>query len=118
MEADPQDGWKVLEKAVELSRAGEAFVLATVVWRQGPSSGKEGSRAIVRADGSTFGWIGGACAEPVLFREARTALTDGGSPLSRAERATPSSFSIRILFRGWRRRSKTASRRPSLEPKW
>lgn len=81
MEADPQDGWKVLEKAVELSRAGEAFVLATVVWRQGPSSGKEGSRAIVRADGSTFGWIGGACAEPVLFREARTALTDGRSRL-------------------------------------
>ena len=81
MEADPQDGWKVLEKAVELSRAGEAFVLATVVWRQGPSSGKEGSRAIIRADGSTFGWIGGACAEPVLLREAGTALADGRSRL-------------------------------------
>ncbi|NIR38304.1 MAG: XdhC family protein, partial [Actinobacteria bacterium] len=69
--------WEVLERAVELSREGESFVMATVVWRQGPSSGKEGSRAIVSADGSTFGWIGGACAEPALIREALAALEDG-----------------------------------------
>jgi xanthine dehydrogenase accessory factor len=52
-----------------------------VVWRRGPSSGKEGSRAIVKADGSTLGWIGGACAEPVLIRESLTALEDGQSRL-------------------------------------
>lgn len=81
MEGGTQDGWAVLEHAHELSRSGETFVLATVVWRQGPSSGKEGSRAIVRADGSTFGWIGGACAEPVLIRESIAAIEDGESRL-------------------------------------
>ena len=38
------DSWGVLEQAAELARHGEAFALATVVWRQGPSSGKEGPR--------------------------------------------------------------------------
>ena len=68
------DGWGVLEHAVELRQRGEEFVLATVVWREGPSSGRQGSRAIVTASGQTIGWIGGACAEPVLIREALRAL--------------------------------------------
>jgi xanthine dehydrogenase accessory factor len=71
------DGWGVLQHAVELARRGEEFVLATVVWREGPSSGQDGSRAIVMADGRIIGWIGGACAEPVFIREARQALLDG-----------------------------------------
>ncbi|MBC8194184.1 MAG: XdhC family protein [Acidimicrobiia bacterium] len=68
------DGWGVLEHAVELRQRGEEFVLATVVWREGPSSGQQGSRAIVTATGQTIGWIGGACAEPVLIREAMRSL--------------------------------------------
>jgi xanthine dehydrogenase accessory factor len=64
------EGIGVMERAVELTHNGESFVMATVVWRQGPSSGHNGSRAIITADGSVFGWIGGACAEPVLIREA------------------------------------------------
>ena len=75
------DGWGVLQHAVELARRGEEFVLATVVWREGPSSGQQGSRAIVKADGEIIGWIGGACAEPVFIREARQALADGESRL-------------------------------------
>ena len=71
------DGWGVLEHAVELARRGEDFVLATVVWREGPSSGHQGSRAIVMASGQVHGWIGGACAEPVLIREALSALAEG-----------------------------------------
>jgi xanthine dehydrogenase accessory factor len=71
------DGWGVLERASELARQGQAFALATVVWRQGPSSGQLGSRAIITADGEVHGWIGGACAEPVVIREARQVITDG-----------------------------------------
>ncbi|MCH2349164.1 MAG: XdhC family protein, partial [Candidatus Poseidoniales archaeon] len=54
------DGWEVLEHAVELRQRGEEFVLATVVWREGPSSGQQGSRAIVTASGQPSGWLGGA----------------------------------------------------------
>jgi xanthine dehydrogenase accessory factor len=71
------DGWNVVEQAAELARRGEAFALATVVWRHGPSSGKEGCRAIITADGELHGWIGGACAEPVVIREARQVLAHG-----------------------------------------
>jgi xanthine dehydrogenase accessory factor len=71
------DGWRVLEQAGELARRGEAFALATVVWRQGPSSGQQGSRAIITAAGEIHGWIGGACAEPVVIREAREVIAEG-----------------------------------------
>src|SRR5215469_3218295 len=67
----------VLEEAGELTRRGEAFALATVVWRQGPSSGQQGSRAIITASGELRGWIGGACAEPAVIREARQVITEG-----------------------------------------
>jgi xanthine dehydrogenase accessory factor len=68
------DGWSIVEQAVELARRGEEFALATVVWRQAPSSGQHGSRAIVTASGELHGWIGGACSEPVLIREAQRVL--------------------------------------------
>jgi xanthine dehydrogenase accessory factor len=71
----------VLEQAAELTRRGEAFALATVVWRQGPSSGQQGSRAIITASGELRGWIGGACAEPVVIREARQVITSGEARL-------------------------------------
>ena len=71
------DGWAVLEQAAELRRRGQAFALATVVWRQGPSSGQQGARAIITADGELHGWIGGACAEPVVLREARQVIATG-----------------------------------------
>lgn len=67
----------VLARALELRAAGEPFALATVTWRQGPSSGKGGSKAIVRPDGTVEGWIGGACAEPTVVREALESMEDG-----------------------------------------
>ena len=75
------DGWEVLKQAGELERRGEAFALATVVWRQGPSSSQQGSRAIITANGELHGWIGGACAEPVVVREARQVIADGAPRL-------------------------------------
>jgi xanthine dehydrogenase accessory factor len=71
------EGWGILEEAGELTRHGVPFALATVVWRQGPSSGQQGSRAIITASGELHGWIGGACAEPAVVREARQVITEG-----------------------------------------
>jgi xanthine dehydrogenase accessory factor len=75
------NGLGVLERIGELARSGQAFALATVVWRQGPSSSKQGSRAIITADGQLHGWIGGACAEPTVIREAKRAMADGNARL-------------------------------------
>jgi xanthine dehydrogenase accessory factor len=73
----PMPDQSVLEQASELARAGEPFALATVVWRQGPSSSQQGSRAIITAAGELRGWIGGACAEPAVLREAREVISSG-----------------------------------------
>jgi xanthine dehydrogenase accessory factor len=75
------EGWGVLEQAAELTRRGQAFALATVVWRQGPSSGQQGSRAIITGEGEVHGWIGGACAEPVVIRQAQEVITNGEARL-------------------------------------
>lgn len=71
------DGWEVIERASELSRQGVAVAMATVVWRQAPSSGGLGSRAIVTGDGQVYGWIGGACAEPAVINAARRVIAEG-----------------------------------------
>jgi xanthine dehydrogenase accessory factor len=70
--ADP-----LLALAADLERRGEPFVLATVVRCEAPTSAKPGAKALVRADGRVEGWVGGACAEPVVVREALNALRDG-----------------------------------------
>ena len=71
----------VLQLAAELSGRGEPFVLATVVWRRAPSSGKEGATALITPDRKVRGWLGGACAEPTVVREALRALEEGSPRL-------------------------------------
>jgi xanthine dehydrogenase accessory factor len=77
----PVEGWGILQQAADLARRGEPFALATVVWRQGPSSSQPGARAIITADGELHGWIGGACAEPAVMREAQGVITSGAARL-------------------------------------
>ena len=66
----------ILLEAARMSERGEEFALATVVWRQAPSSGHAGSRAIITASGEIHGWIGGACAEPAVLRVAREVIAE------------------------------------------
>jgi len=75
------DGWEILQRAAELAQRDEAFALATVVWRQGPSSSQAGARAIISAEGELRGWIGGACAEPTVIRAAREVIETGTARL-------------------------------------
>jgi xanthine dehydrogenase accessory factor len=71
----------ILQLAADLHKRHRPFVLATVVWARGPSSGKQGAKAIIEMDGAIHGWIGGACAEPTVLREARKVLNDGDARL-------------------------------------
>ena len=75
------EGMGVLEEMGELTRRGEPFALATVVWRQSPSSSQPGARAIITAGGELHGWIGGACAEPVVILQAQQVMADGTARL-------------------------------------
>jgi xanthine dehydrogenase accessory factor len=44
---------------------------------EAPTSAKPGAKAVILEDGTVSGWVGGACAEPVVAREALAALRDG-----------------------------------------
>lgn len=70
-------GPDLLALAAELAQRGEPFAMATVVRCERPTSVKPGAKALVHRDGTISGWIGGACAEPTVVREALAALHDG-----------------------------------------
>lgn len=67
----------LLNLASELKARSQPFVLATVVGCKPPTSAKPGAKAIVQADGTFQGWVGGSCAQPLVIQEARKALQDG-----------------------------------------
>jgi xanthine dehydrogenase accessory factor len=67
----------LLELAHEFRHGGEAFALATVVWRRAPSSGKVGYKALVTSSGDVSGWVAGACTEPLVVRQSLKAMADG-----------------------------------------
>jgi xanthine dehydrogenase accessory factor len=76
-------GADVLVRAGRLAAEGVPFALATVVAVQRPASARQGDRALITADGELFGWVGGACSEPIVVREALRALADGEPRLVR-----------------------------------
>jgi len=67
----------LLTEAARLGAEGTAYALATVVGVRRPASARTGNQAIVTADGAIDGWVGGACSEPVVIREALRSLADG-----------------------------------------
>jgi xanthine dehydrogenase accessory factor len=72
-----------LARVSELRAAGEPFAIAVVVRFEAPISGKTGDKAVIRADGTMSGWIGGGCSQPVVIKEALKALQDGKPRLIR-----------------------------------
>jgi len=73
----------VAQRIAELSGARVPFVHATVVRAEHPTSARPGDDAIVLADGSLEGFVGGICAEGSVVSAALTTLTDGRAVLLR-----------------------------------
>ena len=72
--------WSALDiqdQCDDLRAREEPFVLATVVAYKSPQSAKPGSKAIIKADGSSTGWVGGGCVQPIVLREAKRVLQTG-----------------------------------------
>src|SRR2546430_12500461 len=72
---------EVLDRATELRRRGETFVVATVVRVEPPTSARAGDKALITADGKLWGWIGGSCSEGPVRRDALVAIGDAQPPL-------------------------------------
>ena len=71
------------ELARELNGRGEPYALVTVVRAVAPTSAYVGAQAIVRADGTLHGWIGGGCARDVVVGAARGTIRSGEPKLVR-----------------------------------
>ena len=74
---------ELLARADRLRDERTPFVLATVVRAERPTSAKAGDRAIVLADGTIEGFVGGVCAESTVRLEGLRLLGNGDSTLLR-----------------------------------
>jgi len=63
----------------------QPFALVTVVRTENFTAAKAGAKAVVRADGTVVGWVGGGCMQGAVKRAAAQALTDGEARLIRVE---------------------------------
>jgi len=70
----------LVRRAEQLAQRGEPFSTATVVRVQRPTSAKPGNVALVLADGTIEGFVGGGCAEQSVREYALRAL-ESGEPL-------------------------------------
>src|SRR3954453_21501688 len=73
----------IAARMAELAGRHVPFVHATVVRAERPTSARAGDDAIVLADGSIEGFVGGQCAETSVRTAALGALQDGRSVLLR-----------------------------------
>jgi xanthine dehydrogenase accessory factor len=70
----------VAQRTQELAAEGAAFVTATVVRAQRPTSAQAGDVALVLGDGTIEGFVGGVCAEHTVRAYALKAI-ESGEPL-------------------------------------
>ncbi len=68
-------------RAQELAARGEAFVTATVVHAQRPTSAKPGMAALVLPDGAIEGFVGGSCTEHSVRAYSLLAMESGEAVL-------------------------------------
>jgi xanthine dehydrogenase accessory factor len=88
----------VIVEAGKLAAEGKPYALATVVNVVRPASARRGDRALVTPDGRVTGWIGGACSEPTVVREALRALADREPRLARMEGGCASEGVVEVLI--------------------
>jgi len=74
---------ELLEMARDLNAQREPYALVTVVRAVAPTSAFVGAQAIVLADGTLHGWIGGGGAKGVVVTAAQEAIRSGEPKLVR-----------------------------------
>ncbi len=69
----------IYEEITRLKKDGRSCALATIVQSHGSSPRKEGTKMLVRDDGSTAGTLGGGCMEQGVIELSREAMKDGSA---------------------------------------
>ena len=71
----------IIDCMARMKGDNQPFALATVVRTEDATSAKAGDKAVIRADGSMLGWLGGACVVGAAKKTAARALADGRARL-------------------------------------
>ena len=66
---------------VRISQDGDVGALATIVWVKGSTPRAEGSKMLVRSDGSILGSVGGGCLEAEVWEAAMKVIRDETSKI-------------------------------------
>lgn len=60
----------IYEEIVRIKQEGDVAALATIIWVKGSTPRAEGSKMLVRSDGSILGSVGGGCLEAEVWETA------------------------------------------------
>jgi len=99
----------ISERAQELLAARTPFVHATVVRAQPPTSAYPGDEAILLADGTIEGFVGGQCAQNSVRKAALGVLQAGSVEISPSPAAIPARRASAYALRPPCGRSRSAS---------
>jgi len=80
MTVDSED---VIDCMARMKGDAQPFALATVIRTKAATSAKVGAKAVIRADGTMVGWVGGGCTLGAVRKAAREALGDGRARMIR-----------------------------------
>jgi xanthine dehydrogenase accessory factor len=86
----------VIDCMARMKGEEQPFAVATVVRSEGATAARSGAKAVIRADGTMLGWIGGGCTLGAVKKAAAKALADGEARLIRVrpDEAGPSGEGI------------------------
>ncbi len=73
----------ILDLAERLRSTGRPYALVTVVRTEPATASRPGAKAVIEADGTLHGWIGGNCSRAAIVRTARAVLESGSAQLIR-----------------------------------
>ena len=67
----------IIDCMVRYKGENQPFAVATVVRTEDSTAGHPGDKAVIRADGTITGWVGGGCTLGAVKKAAMAALNDG-----------------------------------------
>ena len=67
----------IYEEIVRIQQEDDVAALATIVWVKGSTPRTEGSKMLIRSDGSILGSLGGGCLEAEVWEAAMKVIEEG-----------------------------------------
>ncbi|HET8775633.1 MAG TPA: NTP transferase domain-containing protein [Thermoanaerobaculia bacterium] len=77
VDIDTREDFDAYAGGSPMGEPAQPYATATVVRAERPTSSKPGDKALIYADGTLTGWIGGSCAHDLVVTNALEALRDG-----------------------------------------